>query len=246
MMATSLETLVLPPKADVNHLPKKNDLSLTSILLEQRRSHNAIVDILELVVQELKVIKKQGKGNQEKCKLIEERIIPEVTATIKTDLATLESKTVDLQGHGFRLNLILRDKDELEDETPAQTEELFKEVLKEQLKMENADSVMFRAVHRLPKPKTGNGRDRPKPIIAAFVKQSDRDEVLSKAHLLKESRLSLQSHLPKKLNDLRNNMLLARRRMLQEDNSRRLRVVDKNFSPGTIRGQMENHPISLS
>ena len=228
---TSLADLVLPDKANIDKLPKTKDLSLHSILLEQRRSYNSLLDVLDVVVRELKEIKKQGKESEDKCKQIEERIIPEVKQSLKLNLETIENKTVDLQGHGFRLNLICRDKDELEDETPAQTEQLFKDVLKEHLKIDNTDGLMFRAVHRLPKPKTGKGKDKPKPIIAAFIKQSDRDNVLSKAHMLKDTGLSLQSHLPKKLNDLRNDMLKARRTLLQEDRSKRIRVVDKNFTP---------------
>ena len=231
MVTTSLADLVLPDKANIDKLPKTKDLSMHSILLEQRRSYNSILDVLDVVVRELKEIKKQGKGNEDKCKQIEERIIPEVKQSLKLNLETIENKTVDLQGHGFRLYLICCDKEELEDETPEQTEQLFKDVLKEHLKIDNTDSLMFRAVHRLPKPKTGKGKDKPKPIIAAFIKQSDRDNVLSKAHMLKDTGLSLQSHLPKKLNDLRNDMLKARRTLLQEDRSRRIRVVDKNFTP---------------
>ena len=90
---------------------------------------------------------------------------------------------------------------------------------------------MFRAVHRLPAPKKGPGVAQPKPIIAAFVRQTDRDHILSKANLLKDTGISLQSHLPKKLNDLRNSMLKERRRLLNADHTRKLRVVDKNFSP---------------
>ena len=149
MVTTSLADLVLPDKANIDKLPKTKDLSMHSILLEQRRSYNSLLD----VVRELKEIKKQGKGNEDKCKQIEERIIPEVKQSLKLNMETIENKTVDLQGHGFRLNLICRDKEELEDETPEQTEQLFKDVLKEHLKIEYTDSLMFRAVHRLPNQK---------------------------------------------------------------------------------------------
>ena len=127
--------------------------------------------------------------------------------------------------------MICRGKQELEDETPAQTELLFREVIKDVLKVDNSDAIMFRAVHRLPKPTTGHGSTQPKPIIAAFIMQQDRDMCLFKANLLKDSGLSLQSHLPKQLNDQRNAMLKERRRMMNADSTRKLRIVDRNFKP---------------
>ena len=99
MVTTSLADLVLPDKANIDKLPKNKDLSMHSILLEQRRSYNSILDVLDVVVRELKEIKKQGKGNEDKCKQIEERIIPEVKQSLKLNMETIENKTVDLQGH---------------------------------------------------------------------------------------------------------------------------------------------------
>ena len=147
------------------------------------------------------------------------------------DTLCIAKSTDDLQGHGFRLNLIGKGIAEVADETPQQSEQQFKNVLKDELGIEDADNIVFRAVHRLPAPKKGPGSAQAKPLIAAFVRQIDRDNVLSKAHLLKDTGICLQSHLPKKLDDLRNNMLKERRRLLTADNTRKLRVVDKNFTP---------------
>ena len=233
-MATSIEDLVLPAKADVSHLPKKNDITPNFLLLEQRKANNAVLDILEVVVREIREIKQQGNGNSTLLTRIEERIIPEVKQSMKAKMDNLVKSTSDLQGHGFRLNLICKGKGEVvsdHDETPQESEQQFKDVLKDELDIDDADSIMFRAVHRLPAPKKGPGANQPRPLIAAFLRQCDRDLVLSKSHLLKDSGISLQSHLPKKLNDLRNDMLKERRRLLNGDNSRKIRVVDKNFSP---------------
>lgn len=233
-MAVTIENIVLPERADVQRLPKKNEITPTFLLLEQRKSHNAILDILEIVVSEVKELKKQGSGNSKLLTKIEERVIPEVKQTLTDNINSIAKNNTDLQGHGFRLNVICKGKEEVDGETretPQQTEQQFKDVLSEKLGIENADQIMFRAVHRLPKPKQGNGSNQPKPIIAAFLRQTDRDNVLSKAHLLRGTGISLQSHLPPKLNTIRNDMLKERRRLLNADNTRKLRVVDKNFSP---------------
>ena len=233
-MADTIESVILPTKADVQHLPKKNEITPSFLLLEQRKSHNAILDILEVIVREIKELKTQGSGNTALLTKIEERIIPEVKQTLSDTMSSIVNKTTDLQGHGFRLNLICRGKAEVEGEapeSPQQTEQQFKDVLKEKLGIVDADNMMFRAVHRLPAPKRGHGMSQPKPIIAAFIRQTDRDDVLSKAHMLKGTGISLQSHLPKTLNDRRNDMLKERHELLNADNSRKLRVVDKNFTP---------------
>lgn len=229
-----IDEIVLPEKANVNHLPKAKDLTLSTLLLEQRKSHNAIIDILQVIVSEVKELKSQENGNLRLLTNIENRIIPEVKQTLTDNLNALETKQGDLQAHGFRQNLICRGKEETggdRPETPQQSEQQFKDILKNQLGIEHADNILFRAVHRLPAPKHGRGSGQPKPLIAAFIKQEDRDYVLSKANLLRETGISLQSHLPKKLNDLRNDMLKERRRLLNADNSRKIRVVDKNFHP---------------
>ena len=88
---TSLADLVLPDKANIDKLPKTKDLSLHSILLEQRRSYNSLLDVLDVVVRELKEIKKQGKESEDKCKQIEERIIPKVKQSLKLNLETIFS-----------------------------------------------------------------------------------------------------------------------------------------------------------
>lgn len=228
---TTIENLVLPNKADTQHLPKKSQISITDVLLESRKSHNSIIDVLEVLVHEIKELKKQGSTNHEFCTKLEERIIPEVKQTLTNTMTVIENRATDLQGHGFRLNLLCRGKTEAEDETPAQTEETFRRICKDLLQIENADSILFRDVHRLPAPKRGTGSTQPKPIIAAFILMKDRNEVLSKAHLLKETGLSLQSHLPKPLNDLRNQMLKKRRDMLSADPTKKVRVVDRNYTP---------------
>ena len=49
--------------------------------------------------------------------------------------------------------------------------------------------------------------------------------------MLRNTGVSLQSHLPQQLNEVRNNMLKERHLMLNADNTRKLRVVDKNDKP---------------
>lgn len=228
---STIENITLPVKADIHHLPKQKELSLSSVLLECRKQYNSVIDVLDVLVKEITEIKKQGTANTALVTKLEERVIPEVKQSFASTVLKIEEKATDLQGHGFRLNLICRGKEELPEETHQQTEQQFREVLNTMDLEVDVGNILFRDVHRLPKPKKGHGSTQPRPIIAAFIQQKDRNDILSKAHLLKDTGISLQSHLPKKLNDLRNEMLQARRKMLSDDRSRKLRVVDKNFVP---------------
>ena len=228
-MVTTVEEIVLPPKADVQNLPANKNLNYQAILLESRKNYNSVMEILGILVSEIKELKKQGNADHTQITDLADRVIPEVRQTMTTNLEKIEEKTV---GHGFRLNLIARNVEEVgENETHQQTEEKFRQVLREKLQLEDADTILFRDTHRLPKPKQGFGATQPKPLICAFIRQCDRDLVLSKAHMLKDSGMSIQSHLPPKLNAIRNAMLKERRAMLNANPARKIRVVDKQFSP---------------
>ena len=85
----------------MQHLPKKSEITMTSLLIEQRKSHNAMLNVLEVLVSEIKELKRQGNANTILCTNLEERVIPEVKQSLTDTMATMESKTVDLQGHGF-------------------------------------------------------------------------------------------------------------------------------------------------
>ena len=72
--------------------------------------------------------------------------------------------------------------EESDDETPAQTEQLFKGVLRDKLSLESTDNILFRAIHRLPKPRQGQGSTQPKAIIAAFLRHKT-EMMLSPKHI---------------------------------------------------------------
>ena len=93
---------------------------------------------------------------------------------------------------------------------PEQREEnctaLVKQVIVNELKMAPSEvpSFVFCGVHRLGK----RSRGRPRPIIARFTCRSDRDKVWKLRRNLKGSQVNMGEDLPKRVQDLRENVLV--------------------------------------
>ena len=142
-----------------------------------------------------------------------------------------------LEGHGRRLNLVWNGREEVLQSIITEfggrrefenSEQLFRDFLVTSLKFDKAyvDSMLFRDVHRLPKGKRSRG---PPPVIVAFVCQKHRNDVLAAAKHLANTGFSIKSDLPKRLNDLRSDMLKERRELKQQ--GKVVRLVERNYLP---------------
>ena len=102
---------------------------------------------------------------------------------------------------------------------PEQHEEnctaLVKQVLINEVKMVPSEvkSLMFCGVHRLGK----RSRGRTRPIIARFTCRSDRDKVWKLRRNLKNSQVNVGEDLPKRVQDLRKNVLLPAMKRARRD-----------------------------
>ena len=83
---------------------------------------------------------------------------------------------------------------------------LIKQVLINELKMvpSEVESFMFCGVHRLGRRRRG----RTRPIIARFTCRADRDKVWKLRRNLKESQVNVGEDLPKRVQDLKKNVLV--------------------------------------
>jgi hypothetical protein len=108
------------------------------------------------------------------------------------------------------------------------TEQIFRDLLVNQLKLDRnyVNSMLFRDVHRLPK---SNRYDGPPPIIAAFICQLHRNDVIANAKNLKGTPISLKSDLPRQLNELRGLMLKTKYRL--KDAGCNVRMVERSYFP---------------
>ena len=234
---------------------KKDGISkIVDAAAEARENFNTLVDALNLVADQLDNIEKkldaQAPADLTQSVADIKLAIPELRLGIKRSRELAEAKVKEaveemdlkheqLEAHGRRLNIIWNGrKEEKQEITTAfggtrqfeDTEALFRDFLVQSLNFDEAfaKSVILRDCHRLPKSKKAKATDPP-PIIAAFVCQRQRNDVLAAAKNLQNTVFSIKSDLPKRLNSIRTEMLKARRD-LKKDN-KTVRLIEKNYLP---------------
>ena len=214
------------------------------ILKEQRVYFNRMIDAISVLkdeLTELKNVKTLVDEHQEKLVDLVEQVVPALTNKITRDVKLMEAKIMEridelekerllenahsrrrhIIANGVPIKKVPRDQAE-------PTEQIFRDFLVEKLNFRKADvdSMLFRDIHRLPSSKDSDG---PPPIIAAFLCQKHRNDVLANAKKLKGTTFSLKSDLPKPLNVLRGKMLKTMHR-LREANCN-VRLVERSYPP---------------
>lgn len=240
-------------KKDTVNIPEPRNIKVVDVLIESRKSHNELVDAMSKIVDVLNDISLKLKDHPELQKSIEfntgsisdveTKLMPaleaKMTANIKQVKADLLVKVDDnsdkigvQEGHSRRRNVIVNGMPELENET---IEEVAKGFLVNDLKM-NSDQVrgfLLRDIHRLPRAKNRDGTERNthRPIIMAFLKQKDRNDVMRNAFNLKDTDYSIKSDLPRALNELRGKMLKERSQLKTNNPRIRYRVTERSYRP---------------
>jgi hypothetical protein len=160
-------------------------------------------------------------------------------AKLKDAMSGVELKHEQLEAHGRRLNIIINGCKEEKQEvtTPSggkrqfeDTEAIFRDFLVQSLNLSEdfVKSVILRDCHRIPKSKKAKATDPP-PIIAAFVCQRQRNDVMAAAKNLEKTNYSIKSDLPKRLNSIRSEMLKVRRDLKKEKQV--VRLIERNYLP---------------
>ena len=152
---------------------------------------------------------------------------------LESQVNFLTEKVIHLEAHGRRLNVIINNVEESKNEN---TESVIREIITKTLEIPAVDvnHISFRDVHRLPLSKktnqdASNARIQQRPIIVAFTQQADRNMVMQKAHLFRNTNYSIKTDLPKQWDDKRNELLQLRRRLINE--GKMVRVVERSYKP---------------
>jgi hypothetical protein len=227
----------------LDDIEDKRKIKLSDILIEQRVHFNRLVDALGLINTELtglKTLSEKVNKNEEKLDNLIDKVIPEIKLRIDRSVSLMEAK-LNLRieqlekekllenAHSRRRHLIANGiamkKYPRGQSEP--TERIFRELMVNQLKLDPdyVKQMLFRDVHRLPK---SNKFEGPPPIIAAFICQQHRNDVLSAARELAGTNISLKSDLPRQLNELRGLMLKTKYRL---KNACRVRLVERTYLP---------------
>ena len=212
----------------------KNNPSNADILKKLDEMDKRQISDIKEIKDELKNLRDKGESHDILIKDLQEEI-----KSMKEEMKKLSSKAdetskhnMKLEAHGRRLNVIWNGIKEEKDETPRITQQLVKHVLINKFKFdaEEVSAMMMRDCHRLPLPENKRATEGSvRPIISAFIVQSDRNKVMENANCLKGSDISVKSDLPKQL-DIRRNMLLKKRKDLAAENQK-VRVVERSYLP---------------
>ena len=222
-------------------------------ITESRNNHNTLVDALNVLSKQLDDIntKLDAKADTDVVQSvtdIKDLIIPSLRQAITKNRDLSDAKIKDasdeinikheqLEAHGRRLNVIWNGRKEEKLKVTTQwggtreyedTEALFRDFLVTSLKFspEDVGRMILRDCHRLPNKR---GSTYPPPIIAAFVCQRNRNDVLAAAKNLKDTNFSIKSDLPKRLNEIRSTMLKLRSELKKE--RKIVRLVERNYLP---------------
>ena len=230
----------------LDDIPDKRSVKLTDILVEQRKCYNRMIQALNAINTELvslKSVKEKCDKNEETLDDLVKNVVPEIRSKIDHDIELLRAKLLERieaiekerlleNAHRRRLHIIANGVPQREVQVGQSepTEQVFRDLLKVNLKLPEDDvkKIVFRDVHRLPGSKKHKG---PPPIIAAFICQRERNDVLAAAKELKGTDMSLKSDLPKDLNELRGRMLTEKYRLKTDEGITKVRLVERGYLP---------------
>ena len=135
---------------------------------------------------------------------------------LKQQVSDLEKDAEYKTSHAFRLQLVIYNLEEEENEN---VWDVVRSFMLNNLKMqvEQVDHMPMRDMHRMGK----KAENKVRPIVMAFLMQRDRDFTLKQAKNLRNTNLSLSPHLSSKMVDVKKG-LLAIRKDIKENHDRRI------------------------
>lgn len=208
---------------------------LDTIEMQLKEVHTRMANFEETISRlesEVKDLKKQKNKLEKKVEEFEECLqyneddmsdIKRDNRKLENEVSELKKQLMYMETYSRRENLkffglpessdALDSSNDMEEESSRQsgtsenTREVLYKFLEEQLKIDRPrDKIEFQRVHRLGKPNPLKAR----PIIARFLRYSDRELVVEQArkHLKKNQNLHVFDDIPKELYDLRKEQIV--------------------------------------
>ena len=144
---------------------------------------------------------------------LRDETIPVLRQQLNQEIADLKKARVAAELYSKKSNLLFHG---IEERVGEDTELVLRNFLTEHVKYDEAKNILFANVHRLPTKNTqGN---RPNPIIAKFVQIKVRNEILSKASILKDSaqKFGISPHLPAVMQQARSKLVPIRQQAIKD------------------------------
>ena len=192
----SLESYVKVVDGKVNRLQEKVE-HFESFSKDAALSLKVLDEGMSLMNSEIEIMKENIKLWEEKTARVERKLQGEIE-TLRDEKLYMEvyQRRENLRFYGIR-------------EASGTTEENVKEVLvgfmQNELDISEADTIEFQRIHRIGR--FNPSQDKPRPIIARFLRYSDRELVMSRAKKLKGKGLEISADLPKDIVNRRKQLM---------------------------------------
>ncbi len=156
--------------------------------------------------------------------VIRDETIPDLRKKLQKEIDDLKKARLTAELYSKKSNLLFHGIAERPGED---TESVLRTFLADQVKYDNAHTITFANVHRLP---SKNQSDRPNPIIAKFHEMKNRNEILSKAKILKNStqKFGISPHLPLEMQQARSQLLPIRQQAIQQGKRAFIKITGIN------------------
>ena len=159
------------------------------------------------------------------------------------EIQQLKCRNIRLEAYTRRESIKIYNLQEIEGETPRDTEKLVRSMMEEKMKIsrEDMNEIRFERVHRLPtrrNPRSTNTR----PVIAKFSFYQDKEFVWSKVKNLKGTKIGISHDYPKEIEAIHTKLYPVLKKAKQEKQSAFFKV-DKLIMNGQVYNGIETENL---
>lgn len=217
---TQVTTLLSNINATLTSLDAR--ISLVEVL---HKEFQGLRESLEFSQDQIESLVKSNQALESTVKILQTQL-----SEVKKENTSMKETILDIQARSMRDNLIFSGIAETTQESPEKT---IKNFMQAQLKLspDTVKRISFHSVHRIGT--TDANSTRPRPIIAKFVHYQDKELVKRKGKELKGTRLGMNDHFPKEIQERRKALYPIRKRFIQEG-KRAVIAVDKLYVDGQL------------
>jgi len=165
------------------------------------RTTKELVNSVSFATSEIESLKKSVKNLKETIIEKEESM----ENRLKEDIRVLRDEKLYMEVYQRRENLRFHGIEEDSDSGDENTKEVLVGFMKKELEIEEADTFEFHRIHRIGK--KDPSRDKPRQIIARFLRYSNRERVMNAAKKLKGKNFGISADLPKEIVDRRKKLM---------------------------------------
>lgn len=159
--------------------------------------------------------------------------LKQLTTELQGNNIKISESILDLQSRSMRDNIIIHGVHETAKETYQITEQLVKNFMTEQLKMEQSvvQNIQLARAHRIGKLK--EAKDKPRPIVAKLAVAKDKSTIMARGRELKGSTFSITDQFPPEIMKRRRLLYPVMSEARKRDKTTRL-IVDKLYINGAL------------